>query len=304
MKRLLIFLLIAGRFLMATDALDFSELKFEASGIPSLEHYSARDQTRLEYRVYDVPSETVLILLHGSASHSRYFYPLAQALSQEGAAKVYTPNLRGHGENPAKRGDVDYIGQLEDDLADFIAFVRSENPHCQKVLLGGHSSGGGLAVLFAGGKQEQEVDGYLLFAPYLKYDAPTTRKDASWAQPKLFRIIGLSLLNACGIHWFDHATTITFAMPEEMRDGTETLEYSHALISSYSPVDYEKDLRAMTQPTLILVGSKDEMMVPEAYEKVAPQGATVDILPGVSHMGIVVRKEAQEAILAWVKILH
>ncbi|MBK8934289.1 MAG: hypothetical protein IPM76_18635 [Chloroflexi bacterium] len=33
------------------------------------------------------------------------FYPLAQTLSAAGAATVVTPDLRGHGFNPAQRGD-------------------------------------------------------------------------------------------------------------------------------------------------------------------------------------------------------
>jgi hypothetical protein len=47
-------------------------------------------------------------------------------------------------------GDVDYIGQLEDDVADVIAAIRARRPAARIVLLG-HSAGGGLLVRYAGG---------------------------------------------------------------------------------------------------------------------------------------------------------
>ena len=122
--------------------IDFSALKMEYSGLPEIGTFFPRDQSKLEYRFYDSESENILILLHGSGWHGQYFHVMAQAISQAGIAKVYTPNLRGHGIAPQKRGDVNYIGQLEDDLVDFLAFARRHNPHAEKVVLGGHSSGG------------------------------------------------------------------------------------------------------------------------------------------------------------------
>ncbi|MBW1784509.1 MAG: alpha/beta fold hydrolase, partial [Deltaproteobacteria bacterium] len=92
----------------------------------------------MTYRHYPADSHKVVILLHGAGWHSRYFLPLAEFLSSEGAAQVYTPDLRGHGLTPKRRGDADYIGQLEDDLADFIAMIRKENPKSM-LIMGGHS---------------------------------------------------------------------------------------------------------------------------------------------------------------------
>jgi non-heme chloroperoxidase len=42
--------------------------------------------------------------------------PLAKTLQAEGVT-VYAPDLRGHGSS-GRRGDIDYIGQLDDDLVD------------------------------------------------------------------------------------------------------------------------------------------------------------------------------------------
>ncbi|MBT6341591.1 MAG: hypothetical protein HOJ48_20100 [Desulfobacula sp.] len=46
------------------------------------------------------------MLLHGSGWHSRYFLPLAEFISSAGLAHLYSPDLRGHGRSPERRGDV------------------------------------------------------------------------------------------------------------------------------------------------------------------------------------------------------
>ena len=43
------------------------------------------------------------------------------------------------------------------------------------LIMGGHSSGGGLAIRFAGSQYGQKANAYLLMSPFLKYNAPTTR---------------------------------------------------------------------------------------------------------------------------------
>ncbi|MBI9045476.1 MAG: alpha/beta fold hydrolase [Anaerolineaceae bacterium] len=216
-------------------SLDFSELFLDYGNLPQLQFFTARDGEELGYRHYPSQSEKVLILIHGSGYHSQYLLPLAEFISTEGLAQVYTPDLRGHGPSPIKRGDVDYIDQLEDDLADLIFIIRENNPDTT-LIIGGHSSGGGFAIRFAGSQYAQQADAYVLFSPYLKYNAPTMRPNSGgWAYPNTGRIVGLTMLNNMGIHWLDHLLIIDYNMPEEARDGTETLSYSHRLNTGYAP---------------------------------------------------------------------
>jgi non-heme chloroperoxidase len=88
----------------------FDELFIDYSSLPELKSLTARDGIQLAYRHYPAESDKIVILLHGAGWHSRYFLPLAQFISSEGLAQVYTPDLRGHGLTPKSRGDVDYIG--------------------------------------------------------------------------------------------------------------------------------------------------------------------------------------------------
>lgn len=286
--------------------LDFKELFVDYKSVPQLKTFAARDGTQLAYRHYPAQSDKVIILLHGSGSHSRYLLPLAEFISSEGLAQVYTPDLRGHGSTPKRRGDVDYVGQLDDDLADFITMIRRDNPKAM-IIVGGHSSGGGLAIRFAGSKYGRQADAYMLLSPYLRYNAPTIRPNSGgWAQPYTRRIIGLILLNNVGIRWFNGLTVIDFSMPKKARDGTETLSYTYRLNTSYAPNDYKKDLRAITQPLLVVVGSADEAFYADQFEPVISQltKGRVKLLPGVTHMGAVVSPKVRPVVKEWLKGLE
>jgi non-heme chloroperoxidase len=283
--------------------LDFSELFFDHSNLPPLQFFTARDGQELGYRYYPSDTDKVLILVHGSGYHSQYLLPLAEFISTAGLAQVYTPDLRGHGPSPAKRGDVDYINQLEDDLADLISNIRKNCPGAT-LLVGGHSSGAGLVIRFAGSQYGQQANGFILLSPFLKYNAPTIRPNSGgWAYAYAGRIAGLTMLNNMGIHWFDHLTAIEFNMPAEARDGTETLSYSHRLNTGYAPRNYKKDLKAITQPLLVVAGAKDEANIADQFEPVISQYTEVqgELLPGISHMGVVVSQSIHPVIKEWLE---
>jgi alpha-beta hydrolase superfamily lysophospholipase len=281
----------------------FNELRFDYSCLPTLQPFSARDGTTLSYRHYPAPSTKILILLHGSGWHSQYFLPLAKFITSEALAQVYTPDLRGHGRGPVRRGDVAYIDQLEDDLADLISKIRKDHPKAL-VIVGGHSSGGGLAVRFAGSRYGKQANAYVLFSPFLKYNAPTTRsRSGGWAYPYTARIVGLTMLNNAGIHWFDYLPAIEFNMPEEVRNGTETLSYSHRLNVAYAPRNYKNDLRTIRQPLLVVAGTGDESFFAEQYEPIISRYTAVNVklLQGVTHMGVVVGPEVRPVVKDWLE---
>ena len=283
--------------------LAFNDLFFDYSSLPELKSFTARDGGKLAYRHYPAQSDKVIILLHGAAWHSQYLLPLADYISSEGLSQVYTPDLRGHGPEPERRGDVDYIGQFEDDLADLIAIIRKDNPTAM-LILGGHSSGGGLAIRFAGSRYGKLADAYVLLSPWLKYNAPTIRSDSSGFSHVLFwRIAGLNMLNNVGIHWFDYLTAIEFNMSEEARNGTETLSYSYRLNTAYAPGNYKKDLRAITQPFLVVAGTADELFIADQFEPLisAYTAVQVKLFPGLTHFGVVVSPEVRPIIKEWLE---
>jgi non-heme chloroperoxidase len=201
----------------------FDSLICKTSELPALEAYSARDGAQLTYRKYNSPQrrpKRILILLHGSGWHSQQFFKLAPELTSLG--DVYTPDLRGHGPNPNQRGDVAYIGQLEDDLADFIEFLKFKHDDVAVTVLG-HSSGGGLAIRFAAGLHGSLVDSFLLLAPYIHPTAPVTKRDQRWAAVSLPKLILIGFLNSFGFERFNNTKVIEFNLPKHLHDGTASV---------------------------------------------------------------------------------
>lgn len=232
----------------------------------------------------------LVILIHGSGWHGMQFSQLAQNLSQ--TAHILIPDLRGHGANPVRRGDVDYIGQLEDDIADLI---KARAKPGQKVFLGGHSSGGGLVVRFAGGAHGDLIDGAILMAPFLKYNAPTTRQNSGgWAQVLTRRLIGLSILNTARITALNRLTVIQFQMPKNVLEGplghTATTAYSYRMNASFAPRnDYGADIAKLPR-FLLLAGTKDEAFFADKYEGLMSQysdNGHYVLVDGISHLDIV-----------------
>lgn len=288
-------------------SLNFSELaRTDTSNAAPLQTMRARDGGTLSYAAFASDASRVLILLHGSGYHGAYLAPLARRIAAQNLATVYLPNIRGHHGSGPTRGDIDHIDRLTEDLADFIAFVRKKRRD-RYTIVAGHSSGGGLAVRFAGSPSGADADAYMLLAPYLGHNSPTARENSGgWAYPSLPRIIGLSMLNTIGISHFNDLPTIAFYMPPPYRNGTETLSYSYRLMTGYAPHrDFKSDIKALPRNSLTLVGSADKAFDGEAYPPLfADLGAPPpEVLQGLTHFGVVTEPVAWQAMENWISKL-
>src|SRR2546430_11923023 len=122
----------------------------DLSSLPAVERFQARDGTWLGFRHYaagGTPTGRVAIVIHGSSGSSGgTIHALSQALAAHGV-ETFAVDMRGHGTS-GTRGDIGYVGQLEDDLADFVPGLRNTVASAPPTL-GGHSSGGGVALRVA-----------------------------------------------------------------------------------------------------------------------------------------------------------
>ena len=94
-----------------------------------VDRFQARDGTELGFRHYPASAPAtgqIAILVHGSSGSSGAVHALSKALAERGV-ETYAPDIRGHGESGI-RGDIGYLGQLEDDIADFVAEIRKAMP--------------------------------------------------------------------------------------------------------------------------------------------------------------------------------
>lgn len=289
-----VFFTIAG-ILVASDrikplpadntGLDFSRASGPTETEKPTQSFTARDGNTLHYREYINETGPLIVVIHGSSAHGGLYTQLAEGLSAVGS--VVLPDLRGHGSH-VPSGDVAYIGQLEDDLADLIAATKATPD--QPVVLVGHSSGGGLILRYASNTEVAQPDAAVLLAPYLGYNAPTTRQNSGgWAQPLTRRIIGLVMLNAARITALNHLPVISFRLPENGKTLKMTEQYSYRMNTSFSPQrEFEKDIAALP-PFEIVVGDEDEAFYADQYEPllgaIENQGS-VKRFSGLSHLDV------------------
>lgn len=297
---------------LAGDTIRFADLSGPDDQTPaaSLLSWQARDGATLGYRHYESGNSNapLMVFLHGSGWHGGAYDGLARRIAASGAADVALPDLRGHGPKANPRGDIAYIGQFEDDIADLVSALRRPG---QRLVLGGHSSGGGLVIRYAGGRHADMLDGAVLLAPYLKYNAPVMRPNSGgWARPLSRRIIGLSMLNAVGIKALNHLVAIQFHFPGEVLNGplgsTATPSYSYRLNSAYAPRnDYLADIAALPA-FLLIAGADDEAFIADAYEplmkSVNPAGRYA-LIEGETHLGIIDNEATADLIRDYLRTL-
>ena len=263
-----------------------------------------RNGSQLFSRIYNSQNKDLLILIHGSGSESRYLASLADSLAKANIATVVTPDLRGHGENQGERGDIDFIGQLENDIEDLIEYSK-QNLGAKKIILAGHSSGGGLVLRYIGNPKNTKVDKAIMLAPYLGYDAPTVKPNSGgWVTVALKRIIGLSMLNNIGIKMFNELPVLFFNRPESMNDKLQVPSYSFRMTINFTPKNYKDDVKNINIPCLVLVGQQDESFYPEQFPiafKPAEKFVKTEIVSNTTHLSLVSNQETFERIKQWMK---
>ena len=271
----------------------------DRSTMPALQRFSARDGTQLAYRRYPPRGPAagpIAILIHGSSGSSASVHALADALAAHGV-ETFAPDIRGHG-GSGTRGDIGYVGQLEDDLADLAALIRQTDPNAPITLLG-HSSGGGFALRVASSPIQNLFVRTVLLAPYLGYDAPTNRPNSGgWASPDLPRILGLLALRSIGVSCCDALPVLAFAVPPNSEKRLVPA-YSNRLMRNFATHGYKSDFAGATRPITLIAGADDELMLAHSYaDAVHPVAPFVDVMliEGVNHMSILSDPKAVSAI--------
>ena len=117
---------------------------------------------------------------------------------RRGAWKPTRVDIRGHGAS-GTRGDIAYLGQLEDDLADLVGEIRKTNPTAPLTLIG-HSSAAGSRCASPARRSRTCSPAPCCWRPI----SATTRRAAvrdsgGWANPDIPRFIALTVLRRLGI---------------------------------------------------------------------------------------------------------
>ena len=290
--------LAAGNSIPGIAQWNFAEL-------PKTQTLRARDGAPINYRLYPGRPDRAVVLVHGSSGTDVSMLKLAQALQAAGAS-VYAISLRGHGGSGTINGDVSYMGQLDDDLADVVKALGLDKRSIHRTLIG-FSAGGGFVLRVAGGKQADLFNDYIAISPYIGQDAPTNKPNAGgWADVAVPRIIALSLLEGFGLPWFQGLPAVHFATDAKASD-SRTPVYSFRLAASLQlGRGWRGVLSRISAPTEIVIGANDELFNADQFKPMlqsANPRIGVTIVPNETHLGMIADPPATAAIAAaWRKL--
>ena len=271
------------------------------STLPAMERFQARDGTWLGFRHYAANGAATgrgAIFIHGSSGSSGTVnHALTAAIAAHGV-ETWALDIRGHG-GSGTRGDIGYVGQLEDDLVDFVAEIRKTAPDLPLTLVG-HSAGAGFSLRVAATPIVQDMFvRTVLLAPYLGYDAPTNKPNSGgWASADVPRLLGLAALRKIGIDCCSQLPVLALAVRPNMEKILVSV-YSDRLMRNYATRGYRVDLPGVTHPMTVFGGAEDEMMISGQYaatvQAIKPS-VDVKLIDGVNHMGMVTVPKAVNAI--------
>jgi non-heme chloroperoxidase len=265
--------------------------------LPAPLQFRARDGASLQYYAYPAAPDQVAVLVHGSAGPGTSMHALAETLRAAGVS-AYVLDIRGHG-GSGRRGDIDYIGQIDDDLADFVGGLGPARSGETRTLVG-FSAGAGFALRFAGGPYGGLFDRYVLLAPILPGSAAWRPNAGGWVDIALPRLITIAYLGRAGIHWFDGFPVISYAVSRDPSRDT-TASYSYRLSTNFGAGRlYEAYLKDLRRPAAILVGDADEQVVADQFAPLLQRlgvDIPVTIVPGMKHADMIGRPEALQAVV-------
>lgn len=285
------------------DTKTISDLGFEQFYTNSPRKFLMRDGKQLFSYAYQKESDTTIVLLHGVLSSAYMMNKTAGLLQETTHNEVIALDFRGHGQSEGNSGDVEHINQYVEDLVDVIAALKKEKPN-QKIILAGHSMGGGIILRFAMETNKPNVDGYLLFAPHLGANSPTIKsvesetKEESFIKLHINRIIGLKMMNAIGETKYNNLPVLFFNLPKTM----PITKYSYRASESMNPLDYKEGLNAIDKPLLVVVGNNDEAFDARKFKAVVTAHSTgeVFIVENETHNGIRHNAKTMAIISNWI----
>ncbi|MBX3011374.1 MAG: lysophospholipase [Caldilineaceae bacterium] len=239
--------------------------------------------------------KATLVLIHGIAEHSSRYRHVGEYLAEHGYT-VHALDLRGHGRSPGARALIRQMEEHAGDVADFLAWVRTQAPTIPLFLLG-HSMGG-LIVTYYVLQQNPTLTGVILSGPALKLGnvSPLTitlgRLLARW-----FPGLPLAPLDTTAISRDQVVIQANHADPL-VYHGRIPVGTGLAMLNAIAYI--QGHMEAFSLPLLIVQGAADRLVDPlgsqQLYARAQATDKTLKLYDGLYHE--VLNEPEKAAILA------
>jgi acylglycerol lipase len=213
----------------------------------------------------------IVVIAHGVSEHSTRYSHVAKRLNAAGY-DVYALDHHGHGRSEGGRANIGRISSAVADIGRLIGISR-EGSESLKLFLLGHSMGGALALEFALERQD-ELDGLVLSAPAAALEAASR-----------FELLAGRTLSvvAPNLGVFPVDPTSVSRDPEVVSDyESDPLNYHRKLPArtvaelAGAIEEFPDRLPGLTLPLLVMVGTADRLVPPDASRMVAERAGSAD----------------------------
>jgi alpha-beta hydrolase superfamily lysophospholipase len=228
-------------------------------------------------------AKAAVCLLHGSGDHkTAYTWWMVDALLAHGIAALLV-DMDGHGENPRWQR----FPEMLEDVTTAVGWLRARYA---RVGVLGISLGGCVAARAIADGAPADALVLMEAPPKLRF----TRADM-WRE-------GLALLNPRVLTIFQDCTAYQIAR-------TWSTQPIRAAISTWDLIDALDLLGSLPRirvPLLALYGRSDAIVKPHQAREVQralPPSAAFRLVPGASHLSLFLRREIQQAIAEWFRLV-
>jgi pimeloyl-ACP methyl ester carboxylesterase len=235
----------------------------------------------------DVGSGQAVVLLHGYPFNRSMWREQVEALSTD--YRVITPDLRGHGETTVGGSEPATMDGMAEDVAALLDQLK-----IKRVTLGGLSMGGYVALSFCR-QFPLRVRALVLADTRPQADTPEARRNREEQAEKILRegmqSIADDFLKKVLTARTLSQNTETVERVREMIIGTDSQGAANALRGMAARRDHTDFLPEIIAPTLIIVGSEDQLTPPADAETMRREirGSRLAILEGASHLSNIER---------------
>lgn len=185
-----------------------------------------------------------------------------------------------------------------------VKHIRAEYPHLP-LYLGGHSSGAGVTLNYAGQPDHEPVNGYLFLSPQLGFRAQTDRPSlaAPFAKVDTSAFVAHAMSGGTA-HGHDYAVQFNYPADILADDPGLVAAITVNMAVALTPSAPRDQFATLDRPFGLWIGSEDELFLPDKVLSFADLAVSVRAdsevsrIPGGKHLSVLVR--AHETIGPWI----